>query len=141
MSDVVNIKDARTMRALGLPLDCKVIEGGQLPKATQEAMNGGWKAAIAFRTRLESWVKNQNASSAAAMRRALQKLMRATDPEAAPDDLAFALLESEWRDVREQWLPILEQLEAGGPVSFSTHTLATMWPCVDSAATARRKAN
>jgi hypothetical protein len=150
MSKVTNIKDAREMRAIGLPLNCEVIDGGELPKPCADAMEAAFKAAIKFRTRIYAYVDNQNASTAGALVRAYCRFMKASKPpkddETFPTNITAAMLTSEFAEIREQWSsiigamgvtsPLFDALEAGEDVRVD---LSHVWPFVPTEATKRRQ--
>jgi hypothetical protein len=71
---VTNIQDAKALRAMGAPLNTPVVDGGELPAVLRD----GFKAAEKFRTRIEAYAANQNASTLAAMEKAFGRFMAKT---------------------------------------------------------------
>lgn len=149
MSNVSKIGDAYAAKSMGLPPNTEFQDGGQLPKPITEVMNRAWKSAIRFRERICTAVEHPSRSTSDAMVKALGKFMSATDPQGQPhiegdllgipfDRIIVAFLESEFADVRAQWLPIFETLEEGGDLALASDYLVQMWPFVDSEATKRR---
>ncbi len=141
INNVTAIRDARAMRAAGWPLNTEVIEGGPLPKPCEDGMKAGFKAAIKFRDRVYDLVKNQNASTMAAARRAFNRFMKATEPptgDAFEEQITAAILRSEFQEIREQWAPIFERLNAGEEVTLD---LSRLWPFESTEATKRRLQN
>lgn len=135
-NNVTNITDARALRAMGAPLDTPVVDGGELPAAAAKAMDDGFKAAIKFRTRIYSFVENQNASTFAAMERAFGRFMKATEAPAG-DPLAAAILENEFSSIRAEWSDAFDRLDAGETIA----DVRGMWPFTPTEASKRRQQN
>ena len=141
MSQVTNIKHAREMKALGWPLNCEVIEAGPLPASIEKAFEDGFKAAIKFRDRIVAHVENQNVSTFVAMERAFNRFIKMTTPPDGDDSEAriiAALFKSEFREIRDQWIPIFDDLNEGEGVAVD---LRQVWPFKPTDATKRRDHN
>jgi hypothetical protein len=154
MTNVTKIADAFANRNMGRPLNAEIKDGGKLPASIVRVMERGWDSAIKFREAIHALIENPESRKLSdRMVRALYKFVKATDPERAlkikgetihGHSFAFiagASLYGEFGDIREQWMPWFEALEAGDPTTINYTDLEQMWPFVESAATKRRRSH
>lgn len=131
---VTDIRDAKALREMGIPMNTPVVDGGDLPAAAGKAVNDGFKAAIAFRKRVAAYEANQNASTGVALRRAFDRFMAKT---VSDDPIGAALLESEFASVRAEWAEAFERVDGGEEIQIGP----PMWPWEETEATKRRRRN
>jgi hypothetical protein len=129
---VTDIRDAKAFRAMGVPLNSPVIDGGELPAPATKAMVGGYKAAIAFRKCIYAYTDKPSASTQAAMWRAFHRFMAKT---ASDDRLGAAILDSEFGKVRAEWADLFDRWRAGE----TCFEISGMWPFVPTEATKMRQ--
>ena len=141
-----NTRDASARRAMGLPANVPIVDGGELPAPAAKAMHDGFKASINFRKRIYDFAANQNRSTFAAMERAFQRFMQKTEPPTTDDEfseppiddqLAAAILRSEFASIRVEWSDAFERMRKGESVECGP----PMWPWQDTEATKMRKRN
>ncbi len=144
---VINIRDAKAHRALGIPLNTPVVEASFSPQAEQQ-INKALNAGIAFKKRVNAFCENCSASSFRAMQRAHEKLVRSCTLTVAaewketadggseminPEQVGAAALIGK---IAETSLPGWQQFfddadaaaEAGEDLMITPEQLETLWP-------------
>jgi hypothetical protein len=137
MTTVIDIRDARALRAMGAPLSTPVTEAKFSTKATTQ-IDLAYVAADAFRKRIDAFCENKHASGFHSMRRAHSKLARliakATDvPEAPePEQVAVALFVGALTTCTAGWQNIFDQAydaqDSGKAFTITAEMLGAVWP-------------
>src|SRR5262245_31638492 len=119
MADITRLENAKAMRAMGMPLDTKVIEK-KLSAAANKKLLAVYKATAALGNAVARWALKQTRRNYSAVCRALDDLYLALrrvdkwiDASNDPEAIAVAGFIHPHILVHDQWTDILNDLEDG----------------------------
>jgi hypothetical protein len=131
---IIRLEDARSMKAMDLPLDIPVIERGMLPEQSEKMRIDTMKAAGRCRQTVRDYLANQNEKTYTKLKRTHKRLGReiAKTLDADSDDrqladekeIARAFIKPHCFTAYQKWADIIASLESGNAVRLSDDA----WP-------------